>query len=79
LLARLRKSFIQVSRASSSCDASQDSGDFPTQLKDSWGLLDVGYIADLAVELNELNTELQGKNTTTIQMTGVPLILSEGK
>jgi hypothetical protein len=58
LLAELRKSFSQVSRASSSCEVSQDSGDLPKQLQDSWGLLDVGFLADLAVKLNKLNTEL---------------------
>jgi hypothetical protein len=57
-VAELRKSFGQVSRASSKCEVSKDSGDLPKQLQDYWGLLDVGFLADLVVELNELNNEL---------------------
>jgi len=58
LLAELRKNFSQVSRASSSYEVSKDSGDLPKQLQDYWGLLDVGFPADLVVELNKLNIEL---------------------
>jgi len=39
----------------------QDRGDLPPQLKDSQSLLDLAFLTDLTVKLNDLNTELQGK------------------
>jgi hypothetical protein len=39
----------------------QDGGDLLPQLKDSRLLLDLAFLTDLTVKLNDLNTELQGK------------------
>jgi hypothetical protein len=49
----------------------QDRGDLPPQLKDSWWLLDLAFLTNLNTKLNDLSTELQGKNRTIIKMVGI--------